>query len=147
MKASVIRFSLFLTLAFSTGATPTQRDIKDENLDSLSHSFQAMMKNLTTPEFERRKQVLRMLQRRGYVEVLSDVVADDGPGALLSLVKVNAQIAYHLPHNELLIHIQPTPSARPPYQSPWHFLAAPGGPFDVPLIQDWTFPEDPWGGQ
>jgi hypothetical protein len=147
MKASLILLSAFLALGLSTGTTPTQREIRDENFDSLSRSFQLMTKSLTTAEFERRKQVLRMYQRRGYVDALSDVVADDGLSAILSLLKVNAQIAYHLPHNDLVFYIPVTPSSKPPSTNPWHFLTPASPPFAVPLQQEWTFPDDPWGGQ
>ncbi len=144
MKAITIFLSLSLALGVSSGTAPSQREVKDENLDSLSHSFQEMTRSLTTPEFERRKKVLRMFQQRGYVETLSDVVSDDGLGALLSLLKVNAQIAYHLPHNQLVFRIPPRERPKPTNSSPWHFLAPESPPFDVPLIQDWTFPKDPW---
>lgn len=147
MKAIIIFLSVALTLGLSSGSAPAQREIKDENLDSLSHSFQQMTSALTTPEFERRKKVLRMFQRRGYVEVLSDVVAEDGFGALLSLLKVNAQIAYHLPHNTLVFRIPPREISKPAETSPWQFLAPESAPYDVPLIQDWTFPADPWEKQ
>lgn len=145
MKASLILLSVLLALGFSTGSAPAQRQMKDENLDSLSQSFQAMTRSLTTAEFERRKKVLRMFQQRGYVQVLSDVVAEDGVSALLSLLRVNAQIAYHLPHSMLVFRIPPTEVPKPASRSPWHFLAPPSQPYDVPLIQDWAFPEDPWG--
>jgi len=147
MKARLLLFALLFPLSFSAGTDSAQREIMDENLDSLSHSFQEMTRNLSTAEFERRKKVLKTFQRRGYVEVLADVVADDGLSAFFSLLRVNAQIAYHLPHDALVFHIPPTPSTRPPSQSPWHFLAPASQPYAVPLIQDWTFPEDPWSGQ
>ncbi len=147
MKASLVFLSVLLSLGFSAGTSPAQREIKDENLDSLSRSFQSMTRRLTTVEFERRKNVLRLFQRRGYVEVLSDVVAEDGVSALLSLLRVNAQIANHLPHNQLVFRIPPTEVPRPSSTSPWHFLAPSPQPYDVPLVQDWTFPVDPWSDQ
>ncbi len=144
MKATVLFLSLILALSLSSGTAPAQHEVRDENLDSLSHSFQEMTRQLTTPEFERRKKVLRLFQQRGYVETLSDVVSDDGLGALLSLLRVNAQIAYHLPHNQLVFRIPLREIPRPANASPWQFLAPQSPPFDVPLIQDWSFPEDPW---
>jgi len=147
MKASLILLTLGLALGCSTGSAPAQREVKDENLDSLSRSWQAMTGKFTTPEFERRKKVLRMFHQRGYVQVLSDVVAEDGFSALLSMLKVNAQIEYHLPHNHLVFRIPPMEVSRPATASPWHFLAPPPQGMDIPLIQDWTFPADPWGNQ
>jgi hypothetical protein len=147
MKAFLITFLTVLAFGFSAGPSPAQKEVKDESLDSLAASFRGMVRSLTTPELERRKMSLRQFQQRGYVEVLSDVVAEDGVSALLSLVKVNAQIAYHLPHNQLVFHIPPAAAARPPTQSPWHLLTSASQPYTVPLIQDWTFPEDPWSDQ
>jgi hypothetical protein len=147
MKVPLIVLALCFTLTFSTGSAPAQKDIRNENLDSLSTSFQTKVKTFTTPEFDRRKKVLRMFQQRGYVEVLSDVVAEDGVSALLSLIKVNAQIAYHLPHNQLVLHIPLAEVPRPVTQNPWHFLASPSQPYDIPLVQDWTFPADPWSNR
>lgn len=147
MKASLIYLSVFLSLGFSNGTSPAQREIKDENLDSLSRSFQASTRSLTTAEFERRKKVLRLFQRRGYVQVLSDVVADDGVSALLSLLRVNAQIAFHLPHNQLVFRIPPAEVPRLSPKSPWRFFTPSPEPYDVPLVQDWTFPTDPWSDQ
>ncbi len=144
MRSFVLILPIGLALSFTSGNAPAQREIRDENLDSLSRSFQETTKKLTTPEFERRKQVLRLYQRRGYVEVLSDVKAGDGLTALLSLIKVDAQIEYHLPHDPLIFHIPPAEMPRPATQNPWHFLAPESQPYDVPLLQDWTFPEDPW---
>ncbi len=131
-------------LLLPAGNAPAQREIKDENLDSLSQSFQVATRKLTTQEFERRKQLLRLYQRRGYVEILSDVRAGDGLSALLSLIKMDAQIEYHLPHDQLIFHIPPAERPKPATQSPWQFLSPESQPYDIPLIQDWTFPEDPW---
>ena len=147
MKACIIILAIGLTLLSSPGSDPVHPTITEENLDSLSRSFQVFTKSLTTPEFERRKLILRTYQRRGYVEVLSDVVAEDGLSALLSLLKVNAQIAYHLPHNQLVFHIPPAEIPVPATKNPWHFLAPQSQPWDVPLVQEWSFPADPWGGQ
>ncbi len=147
MKVFLILLSISLATAFSTGSAPAQREVKDENLDSLSLSFKAMTRRLTTAEFERRKKVLRMFQRRGYVQILSDVVAEDGVSALLSLLRVNAQIAYHLPHNQLVFKIPPAETRQAANPSPWHFLTPMSQPYDVPLVQDWTFPTDPWSDQ
>jgi hypothetical protein len=144
MKVASVLIALLLALAVSSAGDTTRGGVKDENLDSLSGSFRAATKKLTTPEFERRKSVLRLYQRRGYVQVLSDVVADDGLSALLSLLKVDAQIAYHLPHDQLVFHIPPAEPPRPVPSSPWQFLAPPSEPLIIPLVQEWTFPEDPW---
>ncbi len=103
MKPLLVALIGGLTLGFSSSAPPGQREVKDENLDSLSRSFQAMTRQFTTPEFERRKKMLRLFQQRGYVEVLSDVVAEDGLSAALSLLKIRAQIEYHLPHDQLSV--------------------------------------------
>lgn len=147
MKAFLITFLTLLAFGFSAGPSPAQKEVKEENLDSLAASFRGMVRSLTTPELERRKMALRKFQQRGYVEVLFDVVAEDGVSALLSLIKVNAQIACHLPHNQLVFHIPPAEAARPATQSPWHFLTSASQPYTVPLAQDWTFPDDPWSNQ
>jgi hypothetical protein len=147
MKAFLIIFLALLAFGFSAGPSPAQKEVKDEKLDSLAASFRGMVRNLTTPALERRKMALRKFQQRGYVEVLSAVVAEDGVSALLSLIKVNAQIAYHLPHNQLVFHIPPAEAAPPATQSPWHLLTSASQPYTVPLVQDWTFPVDPWSDQ
>jgi hypothetical protein len=144
MKSVTIALAVFFALGLPLADVPAQHKPMEENLDSLSQSFRSLTRSLTTPEFERRKQVLRLYQRRGYVQVLYDVVAEDGLSALLSLLKVNAQIAYHLPHDRLVIHIPPAGSPQTEGKNPWHFLTRPSQPFDVALTQEWTFPEDPW---
>jgi hypothetical protein len=144
MKTPLVVIVIGLAMSFSAGNAPAQKEVRDENLDSLSRAFQATTRALTTPEFERRKKVLRLFQQRGYVQVLTDVTADDGVSALLSLLKVNAQIAYHLPHNVLVFYIPPAGRPRPAKPSPWQFYGAQSQPYTIPLIQDWTFPADPW---
>ena len=147
MKPLLIALVGSLILGFSSGSPPGQRTMNDENLDSLSKSFRAMTRQFTTPEFERRKKTLRLFQQRGYVEVLSDVVAGDGLSAALSLLKVRAQIEYHLPHDQLRFRLPVNEAPRRPSTDPWHFQSTQSPPYDVPLVQDWTFPEDPWGEQ
>lgn len=147
MKVHLILLAPVFALGFSSAPAPGQRSVQDENIDSLARSFQAMTGEFTTPEFERRKQLLRLFQRRGYVQTLSDVVAGDGVSALLTLLKVHAQIEYHLPHNQLYFLLPPAEVRKSPSSSPWQFQASVPGPMYIPLIQDWTFPADPWRGQ
>jgi hypothetical protein len=144
MKPSLLLLTLACALGMNSGATPGQQEIKEENLDSLASAFRSATSELTTPEFERRKQALLLLQRQGYVQTLYDVIAGDGPGALISLARVHARIEYRLPHNQLYVYISPTPRPQAKARSPWQFLAPESAQMSIPLVQDWTFPADPW---
>lgn len=144
MKSILLVLVLACALGLNPGTSSGQQEMKDENLDSLANTFRSATSRLTTPEFERRKESLRLLQRQGYVQTLYDVIAGDGPSALISLARVHARIEYHIPHNQLYVYVPPP--SRPPSttQSPWQFLAPEQGPMAIPLVQDWTFPADPW---
>ncbi len=110
-----------------------------------SSSLAPTFKRLSSPALEQRKAARRVLQRTGYVNVLADVVRHDGTGALLSLVRLNAQVSYSLSHRPIMLYF---PIVAPPDSVQragrvFSFYYA-SGPFGVALHDDWTMPEDPW---
>ncbi len=111
--------------------------------DSGVSAFRRAIAGLTTPEFEQRKRNRRMLQQRGYVLMLQDVIRHDGLGALFSYLRMRAQLDFHLPQNTLMVFVpvvQPPPSG--PHMPP--VTGAPSSPMGFPLVEDRTFPPDPW---
>jgi hypothetical protein len=61
---------------------------------------------------------------------LSDVGAQDGLGALLSFIKSKSHIEYSISHRPLV----PSVPRKENGEKLW----------DIPEIDDWTFPENPW---
>jgi hypothetical protein len=82
-------FGAFLLAAvlFSVEVPQTQTQKERHWLmeDSLAEAFRNAIANVTTPELEARKEERRAVQRRGYTNVLMDVIAGDGLGSLISL--------------------------------------------------------------
>jgi hypothetical protein len=112
--------------------------------DSAAAAYRAAVARLTSPEFEQRKARRLQLQRRGYAAMLHSTVARDPWGAVLALLKMKAQLDYHLPSNTLLTTVyleQPATRSRGPAS-----LSAPPAMKYVqfPLVEDRRFPKDPW---
>jgi hypothetical protein len=112
-------------------------------LDSLD--LRPILRSLSSPVLEQRKATRRVLQRAGYANVLADVVRRDGPGAFLSLVRLNAQVSYSISHRPIEVSI---PIEAPPDSALGAARLFPSysksPPFRVQLYDDWTMPEDPW---
>jgi len=111
--------------------------------DSNVAAFHRAIAGLTTPEFEQRKRTRRLLQQHAYVLMLQDMVRRDGLSALISYLKMRAQLDFHLPQNTLMLFV---PVVQPP--QPGRHLppvtGAPSSPMGFPLVEDRSFPPDPW---
>ena len=112
-------------------------------IDSLSASFRASLGRLTTPELEQRIATRRRMQREGYSDVLLHSVRNDGLWGVISSLRSTFQLEYSLPREPLIIFIP----IRQPERRNDHlpgFTGAPSPPMAVPLLEDRTFPRDPW---
>lgn len=142
---AVVQFLWTAALAETkeTGAAAPARYPPPEYGDSNVAAFHRATVGLTTPEFEQRKRTRRLLQQRGYVLMLRDVIQYDGVGALISYLTMRAQLDFHLPQNTLMLFV---PVVQSP-QSSRHLppvTGAPSSPMGFPLVEDRTFPPDPW---
>ena len=101
------------------------------------------MAGLTSPEFEQRKRNRRLLQQRGYALILQEVIRHDGLSALFAYLRMRAQLDFHLPQNTLMVFVPivyhpPSGPHMPPV------TGAPSPPMGFPLLEDRSFPPDPW---
>ncbi len=120
-------------------ATPTETSPPD------SLDLRPILRSLSSPALEQRKAMRRVLQRTGYANVLADVLRRDGTGALLSLVRLNAQVSFSLSHRpiELYFPIEAPPDSALGAARIFPFYPK-SPPFGVQLYDDWSMPEDPW---
>ena len=117
---------LFLTvfvIASVVAQSPSSENWVD-SLTKLSDYTPAFLARRYIPLLEHRKSILRDFQRRGYANVLLNVVEQDGFSALISFIKMKLQIEYSLDHSPIVYRI-----------SRDHIEIVP---------QDWSFPVDPW---
>ena len=116
-----------------------------DEADSLGAEYRRRLSLLTSPELEKRMANRRKVQREGYAGVVSGVVRRDGLGALLAYARMRLQLEFSLPNDVLiayfpLLHdasLQDSLSASTTFGSRL---------YGVPLIEDRSFPRDPWGG-
>jgi hypothetical protein len=140
---AVAQFVWTAALAEGEKTAAPARHPPPEYADSGVGAFHRAIAGLTTPEFEQRNRTRRLLQQQGYVMMLQDVIQHDGLGALISYLKMRAQLDFHLPQNTLMLFV---PVVQPP-QSSRHLppvTGAPSSPMGFPLLEDRTFPPDPW---
>ena len=128
-----LRLTILLFLVFFAGSSRAfaQSPGEESLTDSLTTVYEYTMKHLaemTPRELKHQKQIRREFQRRGYSNILLDVINQDGLSALLSYLRVSLQIEYSLLHKTFWI-VPPDPR--------W---GIPG----IPFPDDWSFPEDPW---
>jgi hypothetical protein len=114
-----------------------------EDADPSVSAFHRAMSRLTTPEFEQRKRNRRTLQQHGYALMLQDVIQHDGLSALFSYLRMRAQLDFHLPQNTLMVFV-PVVQPPPPGLHLPPVTGAPSSPMGFPLVEDRTFPHDPW---
>ena len=140
----------FLTIAsalivvFAGIAHAQSVDPRSSVTDSAAAAYRAAISRLTSPEFEHRKAQRLALQRRGYAAMLHRTLARDAWGAVITLLRMRAQLDFHLPANTLVATVpidQPETVARGPAS-----LSAPTPTkyIQIPLIEDRRFPMDPW---
>jgi hypothetical protein len=121
----------------SSGVQPGEVDTSDKR------GLQDIIRRLTSPELEQRKNIRREYQQRHYAEILYELALMDAPGALLASARSQAQLELQLPSNTLTVVIpikQPPP---PPPGMPGS-TGAPSAPWVIPLFEDRSFPADPW---
>jgi hypothetical protein len=111
--------------------------------DSAAAAYRAAMARLSSPELEHRNAERLKLQRTGYAAILHRSLANDGLGAILAVLKMQAQLDFHLPVNLLYatVYVQKPGAQREPsalYNPP------PSAPVQIPLLEDRTFPKNPW---
>jgi hypothetical protein len=126
---------------------------QQSNVDSLERAYLQSLAHLSTPKLEERKHLLRSFQRRGYSNLVAEVLRSDGFTALTSFLRTRLQIEYSMSHELVLVdfsarHEQPTQT-----DSISHLLRSkptillptrPREPMMIGLDIEWSFPEDPW---
>ncbi|MBI5471405.1 MAG: hypothetical protein HY961_03580 [Ignavibacteriae bacterium] len=127
MRRSAI---LFLTLCLVAGQQGDAQLPTKRNLDSLGRLFNSAVSKLTSPQLEARKQFRLDMQRKGYADMLSHVVADDGFSAFLSYARTMMHIDYSISHQPLYIRVP--------------IVGSGGKSESFALPDDWTFPKNPW---
>jgi hypothetical protein len=121
-----------------------QDPARDFNVtDSAAAAYRAALARLSSPELEHRKAARLELQRRGYAAILHHSLARDVWGAILAVLKMQAQLDFHLPVNTLVttVYVQSPGVRKDPsalYEPP------PSAPAQIPLFEDRRFPRDPW---
>ncbi len=137
------RTPIVLIMLVAGACTGLSDTAQKPDFDSAAIRFNRASAALTSPQFEERKKTLRSFQRHGYVDVLGHVTNRDGLSALLAYVRVKSRIAYSIRHTQLYVFV---PVIQPPQSSsnPPGFSGSPSPPMAFPLIDDWTFPENPW---
>ncbi len=104
--------------------------LSQQNLDSLSAVLNLKYSQVTSPALEQRKSDRKNMQRKGYSNILCDVLMNDGFSALISYIKTKMQIEYSISHRPLSLIV---PIER-----------GDGKTWSIPLPDDWSFPIDPW---
>jgi hypothetical protein len=142
---------LFLLLAPRTAPSDEPRkgprqapSLADQHMmDSLAAEFRRRAAELTSPALEQRKADRRRMQKRGYAEVLAEVLRDDGPGALFAFARMKLHLEFSLPNDNLVVYypIVP-PDARRDSLPGFTTFGSKLYPF--PLVEDRRIPADPW---
>jgi hypothetical protein len=142
-----IFFIGLLALVLSADSVPPQKVLPADASALLSDSLSALLRHqldtLTSPAMDARKVELRTLQQRGYADVLAAVLDDDGVSAFLSLARMNAQIEYTISHRTLYVYSSVVSSDTARHLPPFLFTYT-SLPWQIPLKDDWSMPEDPW---
>jgi len=109
-------------------ATAQPQPVGQDNWDSLAAVFNKELSSFTSPILEERKRTRVMLQRRGYSDVLMNILSEDALSAVFSYVRTLLQIEYSISHRPVYLRIP----------------ISGGGTVNIPLPDDWSFPADPW---
>jgi hypothetical protein len=121
-----------------------ERVLSESAQDSLAREVRKAMAGMTTAQLEERKANRRLLQQRGYAEILSRTLAADGLGALIAYCRSALRLEFSLPRNTLVVYISVnSPPRRDSLAGPLFQYGS--GPLAVPLLEDRSFPADPWG--
>jgi hypothetical protein len=145
-------FALLLLFAGRNGPAdeprqgrPADPEREQERLtDSLENEFRRAVAQITSEELQARNSRRRRLQKEGYAGVLAEVVSHDGVGALMAYARMRLQLEFSLP-SDLLIAYYPI-SVTPSMQDSLPGLTTFGSRlYGIPLVEDRSFPPDPWG--
>jgi hypothetical protein len=132
-----------LLLTFSLSA-PNAFVQREDNVDSLARYYREAVKSLTSPQLQQRKALRLKLQRRGYVTVLQAAVDNDPLAALLAYIRVHAQVALFIPHNQIMVHTRIETTRTKESHLPGFTTYGNDEYMYFTLQDDWSFPEDPW---
>ena len=120
-------FGILCLTVFVSASVVAQTPSSEAWLDSLtklSDYTPALLARLYIPLREHRKSIRRDFQRRGYANVLLNVIEQDGFSALISFIKMKLQTEYSLDHSPIAYRISRK---------------------QVEIVpEDWSFPVDPW---
>ena len=127
----------------ATANDTTIPELDGRSADSLSALLLRQLASISSPALEARKAARLKVQKAGYANVLADALDGDGLGAFLSMTRMNAQVEFTISHRQLSIQVPiapPKSSLTPP---PYVFIYK-SAPWEIPLLDDWSMPEDPW---
>ena len=132
------------TPAFIAPAGEPQVASLQNDPESGEATYRKQVRELTTPELERRNGARLDLQRRGYSQTLYGLVRRNGFDSVLAYIKMRLQLEFFLPHDQLIAYFPGVAPAPPRIPGLPRFYTFGGGMVAVPLEEDWTFPLDPW---
>jgi hypothetical protein len=146
---ALLRTLAWIVLPFTTAVfldtTPpdSTRESADGTSDSLSAEFLRRIREIRSPELERRNAARHFVQRSGYCLALASVLRDDGLGAAFAVGRMRLHLEFFLPHDQVLYYApivsgEQRRSRLPGFTTYGERFAA------IPLYEDWTFPDDPW---
>jgi hypothetical protein len=122
---------LLLSAALTSGAGGDSTAQEKSWADSLKPLAEAILErgDAFLPEgLQRQRAIRRVFQRRGYTNVLFQVLSEDVPGAVMAFIKMNIWLVYSTPHHVYML-IPPDPD---------HGI--PG----IPFPDDASYPPNPW---
>lgn len=112
-------------------------------VDSLALAYQREIGALSSPALEERMSRRRSLQKQGYAEVLHELLARDATSALLSWLRLTAQLEYSIPRHPLALYVRSLESRRDTSLA-GRLLASAAPMVMIPLQEDRSFPRNPW---
>lgn len=120
-----------LIFLLSLGAMVSHSQLHSpDTMDRLAQEFRTQLKTLTSPALEERRRTRAGIQRNGYANTLMNVLGQDAVAAAVAYARMKLLIEYAVSHRPLFISV---PVAR-----------GEGRMVALALIDDWSFPADPW---
>lgn len=129
------RAILCSALLLAPAATPSQ--------DSLQTAYQRAVSRLSSPELEERVAHRRRLQQQGYAAILHEALAGDGLAALMEWTRMMLQLEYSIDAYPLFLYVHGPDTPRDTSLA-GRFLPPPRAPVPIPLVEDRSFPRNPW---
>jgi hypothetical protein len=139
-----MRLAAVLLLLVVPSGTPEEGRPRGEDSAIRSFDVQAAVQRelragrVSNPEFQRRAALRRKIQQRGYAEVLYELKRDDPFGAVIAAAAVMLRLDFAIPRHSLSVTF---PIVQPPRRDT---VTLRSPPMVVPLVEDRTFPQDPW---